>query len=106
MPITTEYVKKLFNPNPGAKAKGTLAQIPTISVPINEARHVIVINAPLSIPVSASILGCRNMRYDMVRKVVSPPIISCLRLVFLSLIWKNRSIIDKNEDFNKTKICR
>ena len=60
-PITTEYVKKLFNPRPGARAKGTFAHNPTIKVPIKDARQVIVIKALLSIPVSASMLGCRKI---------------------------------------------
>jgi hypothetical protein len=52
-----EYVKKLFSPNPGAMAKGTLARNATMIVPMKEARHVTVIRACLSIPVSASIFG-------------------------------------------------
>jgi hypothetical protein len=88
-PITNVYVKKAFRPIPGAMAKGTFALIPTSNVPIQAARQVMVISAILSIPASASIFGWTATIYDMVRKVVMPPINSRLSVVCLSESLKN-----------------
>ncbi len=60
-PITRVYVKKAFNPIPGAIAKGTLAHSPANNVPMAAATTVTVISAALSIPASPKIEGLTKM---------------------------------------------
>jgi len=78
IPNTTEYVKKAFNPIPGAKAIGYLATTPIMIVPIAAASAVATKTAPVSIPVGSSTLGFTNKMYAIARNVVIPPMISLL----------------------------
>ncbi len=87
-PSTNEYVKKAFNPIPGANANGAFAISDIINVPIADANIVTVISAALSIPVVDSIAGFTNTMYAIVKNVVIPAITSVLILEPRSLILK------------------
>lgn len=82
IPMQTLYVKKAFNPTPGANAIGNLANIPIINVPTAAATAVATKTLSFGIPASAKTLGIKNKAYDIVKNVVIPAIVSVFKLVF------------------------
>lgn len=78
IPRQTVKAKKAFSPMPGASANGSLAHTAIIRVAIKEAVAVAVNTAPLSMPVTPSMLGFTARMYDIVRNVVIPARISVL----------------------------
>ena len=81
IPWTNVKAKKAFNPIPGANAKGNFAIMAITNVAIEAAKAVAVKTAPLSIEAADSISGFTAKIYDMVRKVVTPAIISVFTFI-------------------------
>ena len=83
MPCTNVKAKKAFNPIPGAKAKGNFAQIAITNVAKNAAKAVAVNTAPRSIDAAERISGFTARIYDIVKKVVTPAMISVFTFITL-----------------------
>ena len=83
MPCTNVKAKKAFNPIPGARAKGNFAKIAITSVAKDAAKAVAVNTAPRSIDAAERISGFTARIYDIVKKVVTPAMISVFTFITL-----------------------